>query len=107
MGTFSGCEKPRGSGNLISFMKNKKSIYFTCGSFEGCDRTLVEIAQNIVDKYANKFGASFELQSHFDQTTQSNVYRGSNPKDDQLIEVGTGIFGNTYVLFNQRKSVNF
>ena len=107
LGTFSGCEKPRDSGNLISFMKNKKSIYFTCGSFEGCDRTLREIAQNIVDKYANKFGASFELRSHFDQTTQSDVYRGSNPKDDQLIEVGTGIFGNTYVLFNQRKSVNF
>ena len=107
LGTFSGCEKPRGSENYISFMENKKSIYFTCGSFEGCDRTLVEIAQIIVDKYENKFGASFELQPHFDQTAQSIVYRGSNPKDDQLIEVGTGVFGDTYVLFNQRKSLNF
>ena len=26
---------------------------------------------------------------------------------DQLIEVGTGVFGDTYVLFNQRKSLNF
>ncbi len=105
-GKLSGCKKIGKEGSYISFMENKKSIYFTCGSFKGCDRTLTELAQLIVDKYANKFG-TFEMLPHYDSTTQSNVYRGSNPKNDQLIEVGKGIFGGTYVLFNQRETLNF
>ena len=106
VGKLSGCKKIGKEGSYISFMENKKSIYFTCGSFKGCDRTLTELAQLIVDKYANKFG-SFEMLPHYDSATQSNVYRGSNPKNDQLIEVGKGMFGGTYVLFNQRETLNF
>ena len=104
-GKLSGCKKIGKKGSYISFMENKQSIYFTCGSFKGCDRTLTELAQLIVDKYAQKFG-SFELLPHYDNTTQSNVYRGSNPKNDQLIEVGTG-FAGMYVLINQRETLNF
>ena len=106
VGKLSGCKKIGKEGSYISFMENKKSIYFTCGSFKGCDRTLTELAQLIVDKYANKFG-KFEMLPHYDSSTQSNVYRGSNPKNDQLIEVGKGIFGGTYVLLNQRETLNF
>ena len=105
-GKLSGCKKIGKKGSHISFMENKKSIYFTCGSFKGCDRTLAELAQLIVDKYAKKFGI-FEMLPDYDSATQSYVYRGSNPKNDQLIEVGKGIFGDTYVLINQRETLKF